>query len=163
MPPSEKPAELRDFPLVIEIPVHWGDQDAFGHVNHAVPLRWFESARVAYLEQSGLGYLMSGEGLGPIVASLTCHYRRQLRYPDVVHIGVRVAGMRRSSMTMEQAVHSKEHAAIAVEGTATIVIFDYQRNRPSRILPELRAAMEQFEGRRLAENEGLRERGTEGG
>ena len=38
---------LESFPVVIRFPVHWGDQDAFGHVNNTVPLRWFESARIA--------------------------------------------------------------------------------------------------------------------
>ncbi|MBC8876759.1 MAG: acyl-CoA thioesterase, partial [Planctomycetes bacterium] len=56
---------LADYPSVVTLPVQWGDQDAFGHVNNTVPLRWFETSRIAYLEQSGLGYMMSGAGLGP--------------------------------------------------------------------------------------------------
>ena len=42
----QPPEALRDFPLVVEIPVQWGDQDAFGHVNNAAYFRWFESARI---------------------------------------------------------------------------------------------------------------------
>ena len=122
-------------------------QDAFGHVNHTVPLRWFESARIAYLEQSGLGHMMSGHERGPIVASVTCHYRRQLRYPDKVKIGVRVASMRRSSMIMEQVVFSPHHGAIAVEGTAVIVIYDYQKQRPARIPEDMKTAIERYEKR----------------
>ena len=38
---------LAQFPIILTIPVQWGDQDAFLHVNNTVYLRWFESARIA--------------------------------------------------------------------------------------------------------------------
>jgi acyl-CoA thioester hydrolase len=45
---------LAEYPLVIEIPVAWGEMDAFQHVNNIVYLRYAESARIAYLERAGL-------------------------------------------------------------------------------------------------------------
>jgi acyl-CoA thioester hydrolase len=33
---------LAGFPVVITVPVQWGDQDAFGHVNNTVYFRWME-------------------------------------------------------------------------------------------------------------------------
>lgn len=45
---------LAGFPVVIEIPVQWGDQDAFGHVNNTVYLRWLESGRIAYMTRIGV-------------------------------------------------------------------------------------------------------------
>ena len=72
MEPSERPAELADFPVQIAIPVQWGDQDGFGHVNGVMYLKWFESARVAYLERSELGNLMEvHDGAGPILATIS--------------------------------------------------------------------------------------------
>ena len=41
-------------PVVMELPVIWADQDMFGHVNNTVFLRWFESSRVTYWDESGL-------------------------------------------------------------------------------------------------------------
>ena len=35
-------------PVSVQIPVAWGDMDAFGHVNNTVYLRWFETARIAF-------------------------------------------------------------------------------------------------------------------
>jgi acyl-CoA thioester hydrolase len=143
---QEKPPELENFPLVVEIPVHWGDQDAFGHVNNAIPLKWFESARVSYLDQAGLGYLMNGGELSPIVASLTCHYRRQVKFPDCMQIGIRVASMRRSSVLMQQIAYNKNRSQVAVEGTAVIVFFDYIAQRPRRVTPVIKTLMERLEG-----------------
>lgn len=144
-----KPNQLRDFPVVVTLPLQWGDQDAFGHVNNTVPIRWFESARVAYLEQSLLSQMMQSGGLGPILASVTCNYRRQLHYPDRVTIGARIAKIGRSSMIMEHLVYSEELDTVAVDGTSTVVVFDYEANRPTRIPDEIRQAFESLEGRAI--------------
>ena len=77
--------------VVIEVPIWWGDQDAFGHVNNTVPLRWFESARIAYTGKVGLSDLYDSERIGPILASITVNFRSQLHYPDTAIVGARVA------------------------------------------------------------------------
>ena len=147
--PRAKPEELQDFPVVITLPIQWGDQDAFGHVNNVIPFRWFESARIAYLEQSGLGHLMKTNGLGPILAAIGCNYRRQLHYPDSVHVAARVASIGRTSMIMAHAAYSERLGVIAVDGTSTVVMFDYAANKPRRMPEELRAAFERVEGKSL--------------
>ena len=45
---------LGRWPVTLEIPVQWGEMDAFGHVNNVVYLRWFESVRIAYFERCGV-------------------------------------------------------------------------------------------------------------
>ena len=145
-----KPVELQDFPVVIALPVQWGDQDSFGHVNNTLPFRWFESARIAYLEQSDLGHLMNTSGIGPILAAIGCNYRRQLHYPDTVHVGARVASIGRTSMVMAHAGFSEQLGMIAVDGTSTVVMFDYSTNKPRRMPEELRSIFERIEGKSLA-------------
>ena len=147
--PTSNP--LSEFPVVVTLPLQWGDQDAFGHVNNTVPIRWFESARVAYLEQSVMSQMMQAGGLGPILASVTCNYRRQLHYPDRVSIGARIAKIGRSSMIMEHVVYSEKLDAVAADGTSTVVVFDYETNRPTRIPDEIRKAFESLEGRTFGE------------
>lgn len=144
-----KPPELAEYPVVIKLPIQWGDQDAFGHVNNTVPIRWFESARIAYLEHSGLEHLMTGHGLGPILASITCHYRRQLLYPDTVLVAARVSRLGRSSMTMDHAVYSEGQKQLAADGTSTVVVFDYDAQKPRRMPEDLRAAVEKLEQKTL--------------
>lgn len=145
------PEALRDFPVVIVLPILWGDQDAFGHVNNTVPLRWFESARIAYLERGDLGHLMQANGLGPILAAISCTYRRQLHYPDTVHVGARVSRIGRTSMIMEHAVFSELLGQIAAEGSSTVVMFDYSANKPRRMPENLRETFERVEGRSLVD------------
>jgi len=92
---THPPDELALFPAKIRLPVQWGDQDAFGHVNNIIYFRWFESARIAYLERIGLGEKHegkadSGENIGPILAAIGCNYRKQVKYPDTVIVGARI-------------------------------------------------------------------------
>ena len=145
----EKPAPLADYPVVIKLPIQWGDQDAFGHVNNTVAVRWYESARIAYLEQSGLSHLMDANGLGPILAAIGCNYRRHMHYPDQVLVGARVDSIGRTSMVMGHVVFSLKQNQITADGTSTVVMFDYAANRPRRMPPELREAFERVEGKPL--------------
>jgi len=141
---------LADFPVIITLPVQWGDMDAFGHVNNTVPIRWYESARIAYIERVGLGDLMTGEGVGPILAAIHCNYRRQVEYPGTVHIGARVGKLGRSSFTMEHAAVSEAGGHICVDGESTIVVFDYNLQRPVRVPESIRRAVAELEGDRFA-------------
>ena len=47
---------LPDYPVVIALPVQWGDQDLNAHVNNVVFFRWLESARVEYLNRLGMAH-----------------------------------------------------------------------------------------------------------
>ena len=137
---------LAEYPVTISLPIQWGDMDAFGHVNNTVPIRWFESARIAYLERVGLSDMMAGQGVGPILAAIQCSYRKQVTYPDTVHIGARSERIGRSSLIMQHAAVSEAGQWIAVEGESTIVVFDYKAQRPVRVPDVIREAVAKLEG-----------------
>ena len=140
-------ALLTEFPVVVEIPVWWGDQDAFGHVNNTVPIRWFESSRIAYTGKVGLWELIGSAGVGPILASIKCDYRRQLRFPDTMLVGARISRIGRTSLTMDHRGVSRSLRAVAIEGSSTIVVFDYQTQTPHPVPDEIRKAIASLEGR----------------
>ena len=138
---------LAGFPTVIHLPVQWGDMDAYQHVNNIVYFRWFESARIAYLEQIGLKGLYHTAGIGPILAAITCNYRRQLAYPDTVAVGARISRIGRTSFEMEHVLFSTGQQAVVADGKSTIVTFDYRQQKPTPLPDDIRAKIEQFEGR----------------
>ena len=59
---------LKDYKLVVEIPVQWGDMDAAQHVNNVIYLKWVESARVSFFRKLNEGNLINEEHIGPILA-----------------------------------------------------------------------------------------------
>ncbi len=140
-------AVLAVFPVVIVQPVQWGEQDPLGHVNHVTYFRWYETARIAYFLKVGLMDMHKNERIGPILASVTNDYRRQITYPDTVHIGVRITRIGRSSMEMEHKILSQNEYAIAAEGTSTLVVFDYQTNKSHPVPARIRHAIDSLEGR----------------
>lgn len=134
------------WPVTVRLPVQWGDQDAIGHVNNTVPIRWFESARIALLEAIGFGHWMEGTEIGPILASVHCNYRRQIRYPDTVHVTARAGKLGRTSMVIEHHVISEATGSVAADGESVVVVFDYINQRPVRIPADLIAAFERCGG-----------------
>jgi acyl-CoA thioester hydrolase len=149
MPASDRPPDLAAHPVIFAVPVQWGDQDAFGHVNNVVYFRWFESARVEYLNRAGLSSLMAGSGTGPILASIQCDYRRQLNYPDTLHVSASITSIGRTSMRMSHLAYSVSQQAVVAEGNSVIVCFDYASQRPTPVPADVRGKIEQLEGRPL--------------
>src|SRR6476620_8827977 len=117
---TPRPPELADHPLALSWPVQWGDQDSFSHVNNVVYFRWMESARIEYFRQAAIGSA-SHQGIGPILASIKCDFRRQLTYPDTVLVSASIASIGRTSMKMVHRVYSLGQKAIAAEGDSTLV------------------------------------------
>lgn len=141
-PEDRCPQALADYQSVTRLPVQWGDMDAFGHVNNVVYIRWFESARVDLLNSTKPNSVtMAAGGIGPILASITCNYQRQLHFPDTVLVGSRWGKLGRSSVTIEHSVFSVQQQLPVANGTSVIVVFDYDTNRPVRIPDDLRAQM----------------------
>ena len=136
---------LDDFPIKVTLPVLWGNQDLFGHVNNVIYIRWFECSRVAYWDH-GVGKTMGLEGCGPILANVNCDFKKQIRYPDTVHIGARIVKAGNTSLRMEHAVYSEELSDVAAVGHSIVVLFDYEAQKPIRISPQLRQTIEETEG-----------------
>lgn len=140
---------LSDFPVVTELPVQWGDQDAFQHVNNTVYLRWCESGRIDYLTRTGLNGPSEQNPIGPILAAIQCNFRRPVTYPDHVRIGTRITRLGRSSMTMEHIIVSVAQRDIVADASSTLVVYDYggQASRP--IPPDFRDEIVRLEGKEL--------------
>jgi acyl-CoA thioester hydrolase len=137
--------ELAAFPVVVELDVAWGDMDAFGHVNNVVYFRYFENARIPYLDK--VGWMRSKEetGLGPIIASTSARYRRAVSYPDQLLVGVRVSDQQADRVTFEYRIVSQAQDAVTTEGQAVVVSYDYRRQAKCPIPDLVREAIVRLE------------------
>jgi acyl-CoA thioester hydrolase len=149
---------LAGFPVVTEISVLWGDEDSFSHVNNVAYLRWCETARVEYLRRIDLFPEMPPQGLGPILASVTCHYRRPLKYPDKVAVGTRVTAIGNSSFRMEHRIVSRCLRDVVAEADSAMVTVDYSTGKPQRVPDEIRQAIARLEQLRVGPQKGQTER-----
>jgi acyl-CoA thioester hydrolase len=77
--------------------------DAFGHLNHAVYLNYFEHARFETLARRGvLAEVIRARGEGVHVVRVEVDYRREVRQGTVLAIDTAVEAFRKSSMTFHQ-------------------------------------------------------------
>lgn len=136
---------LSGYPVVVTIPVAWGEMDSLGHVNNIMYFRYFETARIVYLEKSGLMEIMKRSGIGPILARTSATYKKPVYYPDTLSVGARVATIGTTSFIMEYLVVSKALGAAAF-GDAVIVTYDYTRRAKANIPDEVVKAIESLEG-----------------
>ena len=136
---------LTGYPVVVEIPVAWGEMDAFGHLNHAVYFRYMETARFAYFERLDVPEFLGRDPLGPILGSISCRYRAPLTYPDRVSVGVKVTRVESDRFVMAYAIFSHALGGIAAEGEGTLVCFDYRQNRKAPLPEKLKARIAALE------------------
>nr|WP_242941639.1 acyl-CoA thioesterase [Parasporobacterium paucivorans] len=71
--------------------VQYYETDQMGVVHHSNYIRWFEEARVDYMEQMGKGYdVMEEEGFQCPVVSVSCDFKSMTKFPNSVYILAKV-------------------------------------------------------------------------
>ncbi len=132
---------LLDYPLVYTQQVVWGDMDAFGHVNNVMYYRYVESARLAYIERTGI---LSSDIL-TVVASNQCKYLKPVFYPDQLSIGARIEELRNSAFRMHYLLWSEQQQSIVAEAEAVIVCVDKVNMQKTLISELTRHKLKEFE------------------
>lgn len=116
----------QDFPVILPIRVAWGEMDAFQHVNNVSYIRYFESARIAYMEAMEMEANIKKSPVGPILSDIYCRYRRPVVYPDTLHIGTRVSEVEEFGFVMEYQAFSETQKTVTTLGHCKIVMLDYR-------------------------------------
>src|ERR1700730_3934658 len=94
------------WPVVIQLPVVWGEMDAYRHVNNVVYFRYFESARLEYFRRLDWFAFERETGIGPILAALQALSRKPLTYPDTISVTARVTSVAEDRFTIEHRIVS---------------------------------------------------------
>ena len=136
---------LRQFKVVIDQPVDWGDMDSFAHVNNVVYFRYFENARVEYFRRIGWWDYMTTTGIGPIVASTQARFRRPVKYPDTLRAGAKVVSFAADRFTIRHVLVSQSTGEMVTEGDAVVVCIDYRNNVKVPVPEELKRRIEELE------------------
>ena len=138
--------------FVTELRVRFRDLDARGHVNNAVYLTYFETARMMmWAEMTGSIAL---QGREMIVAEITCTYKSPALFNEILEIRVSPVAIRRSSFILRYRIVGQQSQRLIVTGRSVQVAFDYAENCTVPVWPELRAGLERMAGRELGPDEG---------
>jgi acyl-CoA thioester hydrolase len=123
--------------------VRFGDLDAMRHLNNVVYLRYFESARIAYMSQLSPGHSPSNPERGPfgfIFAECHINYRWPVHFDEEVEIRCSIGEVRRFAFRMDFEMHVGER--LAAEGYGWLVGFDYDAEKAMPLPEELRGTLE---------------------
>lgn len=128
------------YPFILPITVTFGEIDAFGHVNNAIYLTYFERARVDYaLKLLGTRAL---HDLHFILAEATVTYLRPAYFGDELALGVRVSEIGGKSFVMEYGLSRRSDGELLARGRTVQVWFNYETRRSERVPDRFRAAVE---------------------
>jgi acyl-CoA thioester hydrolase len=124
------------FRFSVAIDVRFRDLDALGHVNNAVYLTYFETARMEFWRHVNDRVDLSGMDM--ILARAEVDYRAPLVYGDRIEVGVRCVSVKRSSFVLAQAIVHRPSGRLVAEARKVLVHYDYRAGAKKALPEELR-------------------------
>ena len=132
-----KPGSREDYRWFRTITTRWMDNDVYGHINNVVYYSFFDTAVNAWLIECGALILETSPVIG-LVVETSCRFHAPIAFPDLVHAGVRVANVGRSSVRYELGLFRNDDATAAAEGHFIHVYVDRETRRPMPIADDFR-------------------------
>ncbi len=98
--------------------VQYYETDAMRVVHHSNYIRWFEEARMDYLEQANFPYHeIERQGILIPVLEASCKYRQAVRFGQSVQIETAVTKFSGVKFTISYQVYDEEHAILHATGS----------------------------------------------
>ncbi len=124
-----------------DMPVRWGDLDAFNHVNNTIYLRYMEEARIQLLRE--MGHSLDDPEQGPVVINLQCSFIQPVVYPDTLSVECYAAEPGNSSFMTYYKLYSQQQQSYVCEGSAKVVWINKTTGRSTQLPADLRQLIEQ--------------------
>lgn len=141
-------AFLQEYPVVIDMPVQWGEMDAFQHVNNVAYFRYFESARITYMGRTSMFADIASQRVYPVLAATECRYKKAVTFPDTLKIGCRVSEIQEYGFLQAYGIYSLAQDAVTTLGSGRIVLLDADTGKQAAVSARLRADIDTIEQRR---------------
>jgi acyl-CoA thioester hydrolase len=135
------PLTRADFTVFRSITTRWDDEDVYGHVNNAAYYGFFDTAVNGYLIDATGTDIRRLPAVG-LVVETGCAYRRELRFPAPVEVGLAVDRIGSSSIVYRLGLFQGTSEDAAAEGRFVHVYVDHQTREVTPVPDEIRAAVE---------------------
>jgi len=115
------------------------DSDAFGHVNNAVYVSWFEEVRTIYVcSRRGIKDLAEVDF---VLASTTVHFRSPVFMLETIEMRCAPIRIGTTSWDLAYEGHARDGGRLVVEGVSTQVQYDYKTRAKAPIPAAWRALL----------------------
>ena len=126
--------------FIYERTANYYETDCMGVIHHSNYIRWFEEARVAFLDHIGANYAkMESGGIISPVLSVSCEYKSSVRFADTVLIEVKISDYNGFKLFFDYTVTDKESGDVRTVGKSSHCFIDKEGKllRLNRVAPEL--------------------------
>ncbi len=137
---------MDEFHFHTDVAVRFAETDAQGVAHNSAYLVWFEVARVAYLAKYAGGYnALRTKGIESFVLESHVRYRKPAHFDDHLRIHARIGELRGAQFRFDYVI-ARDGQTIA-DGWTSHACVDAKTLRPTRIPPDLAAAIEHAEAK----------------
>lgn len=129
------------FPHLSALPTRWMDNDSYGHVNNVNYYSFFDTAVNQLLIDRGVLDIHKDDIVGFVVET-GCSYFSSISFPDLIHVGVRVAKLGNSSVRYELALFRNDEPLPSAAGHFVHVYVDRRSNKSVPIPEPVRVLLQ---------------------
>lgn len=132
------------FPVKLSLRLDWSEMDIFHHINNVMYFKFIQASRVNYWEEVSIMKDFDTMGIGPMLASTGCQFKKPLHYPGDIVVEARMEFIKNSSFGLHHRILN-ETQEVCAEAHDVIVMYNFQKKQSVPFPPELRAAVESLE------------------
>jgi acyl-CoA thioesterase FadM len=136
------------FPVACRVPVQWGEQDPFNHLNNVQYVRYAENARIKYFKSLLLEIskpqpehldFLTAKGLGPILAETHVKFISPVTAGDTLVVGAtgKLAEGSGSRLLLQHSMWSIDKCRVVAEASSTVVSYNYPEGKVQDFLPAI--------------------------
>jgi len=128
------------------------ETDQMGIIHHSNYIRWFEEARIDFMEQIGFGYARAVKaGIDLAVLESCCKYKSMVRFSDTVEILASVTDLQHARMTVSYIITDANSGELRSQGYTSHCFYDNRKNKPVSLKKAIPELYELFNGLKVDE------------
>jgi acyl-CoA thioester hydrolase len=140
---KSSPPTRADFVAFEEVHSRWNDNDVYGHINNAVYYSFFDIAVNRYLIEHNVLDIHQDQEIG-LVVETQCQYFAPIVYPDLIHVGLKVVHLGKSSIRYEVAIFKNNEDVACALGYFVHVYVNRLSNASTPIPQKVREVLQRL-------------------
>lgn len=129
------------------------ETDQMGIIHHSNYIKWFEEARVDFMEQIDFDYRKVNKlGIDFALLDVYCEYKSMLRFGDIINIYVTVSELTEMRLVLNYKITGNKPDEICTLGKTGHFFYSNTRKRPVSLKREIPELYEIFSSLNTADN-----------